>query len=154
MDLDFFYYWGEFLKCLAGVLTFLFMSKIHPNAEITDRNLSPSRVVTFLYVGTCCWHTYVCIRVKICEPTFFQVATHFSGWFENFSGSTTDHENNIHGPYIDKKSVYWSQGFFKTFMADMISSYFLPTFEFFNSDSAQKRLLKWLQLNSRRFSNQ
>ena len=43
MDLDFdifFYCWGEFLKCSAGVFTFLFISKIHvPNTEIRDRNL-------------------------------------------------------------------------------------------------------------------
>ena len=54
MDLDFdlfFDCWGEFLKCSAGVYTFLFISKIHPNTEIRDRNLSPSKVVTFLYVG-------------------------------------------------------------------------------------------------------
>ena len=30
------------------------LSKIHLNiTEIRDRNLSPSKVVTFLYVGTC-----------------------------------------------------------------------------------------------------
>ena len=44
--------WGEFLKYSAGVFTFLLISKIHPNTEIRDRNLSPSKVVTFLYVGT------------------------------------------------------------------------------------------------------
>ena len=63
MDLDFdiFFYccWGEFLKCSAGVYgTFLFISKIHPNTEIRDQNLSPSNVVTFLYIGkysTCLW---------------------------------------------------------------------------------------------------
>ena len=42
-----FYCWEEFLKCSAGVYTFLLISKIHPN---TDRN--PSKVVTFLYVDT------------------------------------------------------------------------------------------------------
>ena len=40
-----FYSWGEFLKCSAGVYTFLFISKIHPN-------LNPSKFVTFLYAGT------------------------------------------------------------------------------------------------------
>ena len=51
MDLDFdifFYCWGEFLKCAAGVYTFLFIMKIHPNTDIRDQNLSPSKVVTFL----------------------------------------------------------------------------------------------------------
>ena len=54
MDLDidlFFYCWGEFLKCSAGVYAFSFISKINPHTEIRDRNLSPSKVVTFLYVG-------------------------------------------------------------------------------------------------------
>ena len=61
MDLDFdifFYCWGEFSKCSVdsvGVYTFLFISKIHPITEIRDRNLSPSIVVTCLYVGTCLW---------------------------------------------------------------------------------------------------
>ena len=36
---------------------------------------------------------------------------------------------------------------------EMKSSYFPPTFEFWNWDSAWKRLLKWSHLNSRRFSN-
>ena len=48
----FYWCWGEFLKCSAGVNTFLFISKINSNTEIRDRNLSPSKVVTFLYVGT------------------------------------------------------------------------------------------------------
>ena len=56
MDLDLnlvFYCWGEFLKYSAGVYTFLFISKIHPNnTEIRDRNQSPPKVATFLYVGT------------------------------------------------------------------------------------------------------
>ena len=43
-----------FLKGSAGVYTFLFLSKIHPNTEIRDRHLSPSKVVTFLYVGSTC----------------------------------------------------------------------------------------------------
>ena len=30
----------------------MFISRIHPNTEIRDQNLSPSNVVTFLYVGT------------------------------------------------------------------------------------------------------
>ena len=64
MDFDFdpfLYCWGEFLKCSAGVYTFLFISKIHPNTEIRDRNLSASKFVTFLYLGTCLWYYYVCI---------------------------------------------------------------------------------------------
>ena len=40
------------MKCSARVYTFLFISKIHHNTEIRDRNLSPSKVVTFLYIGT------------------------------------------------------------------------------------------------------
>ena len=44
----FFYYWGELLKCLAGVYT-LFISKIHPNTEIRDQNLSPSRVIKYRF---------------------------------------------------------------------------------------------------------
>ena len=48
ISIYFFYCWGEFLKCSAGVYTFLFISKIHPNTEIRDRNLSPSKIVTFL----------------------------------------------------------------------------------------------------------
>ena len=52
MDLDFylfFYCWGEFLMCSAGVYTFLLLGKIHSNiTEIRDLNLSPSKVVTFL----------------------------------------------------------------------------------------------------------
>ena len=44
----FFYCWGEYLKCSAGVYTFWFISEIHPNAEIRDQNLSPSKVATFL----------------------------------------------------------------------------------------------------------
>ena len=40
-------------ECSAGVCTFLCICKIHPNTEIMDRNLSLSKVVTFLYVGTC-----------------------------------------------------------------------------------------------------
>ena len=55
MDYDFdifFYCWGEFLKCSTRVYTFLFISKFHPNTEIIDRNLSPSKGVTFLYVGS------------------------------------------------------------------------------------------------------
>ena len=42
MDLDFdifFYCWGEFLKCSAGLYsTFLFINKIHPNIELRDQN--------------------------------------------------------------------------------------------------------------------
>ena len=48
---------------------------------------------------------------------YFQVATHFSGWFENcfesavllpdkFSGSTTDRENNFSWS-IDQNRVYF-----------------------------------------------
>ena len=48
-----FYSWGEFLTCSAGVYTFLFIIKIHSNAEIRDRNLSPSKVVSLL------WFIYV-----------------------------------------------------------------------------------------------
>ena len=47
-----FFCWGEFLKCSAEGYTFLFISKNHPNTEIRDRNLSLSKVVTFLSVGT------------------------------------------------------------------------------------------------------
>ena len=51
IDFDFnlfFYCWGEFLKYSARVYTFLFISKIHPNTEIRDQNLSPSKVITLL----------------------------------------------------------------------------------------------------------
>ena len=53
-----FYCWGQFLKCSVGVYTFLFIGKIHPKTEIRDRNLSPSKVATFLYVCTCLWVGY------------------------------------------------------------------------------------------------
>ena len=43
-----FYCWGEFMKCSVGVFTFLFISKIHPNIKIRDRNLSPSKVVALI----------------------------------------------------------------------------------------------------------
>ena len=58
LDFDlFFYCWDEFLKCSAGVNTFLFISKISPITEIWDQNLGPSKIVTFLYKGTClCYH--------------------------------------------------------------------------------------------------
>ena len=49
--------WGEFLKCSAGVFTFRFISKIHPNTKIRDRNLSPSKVVTLLFKVP----TYLCL---------------------------------------------------------------------------------------------
>ena len=68
MDLDFdhyFYCWDEFLNCWAGVYKFLFIRKIHPNTEIRDRNLSPLKVVAFLYVGSCLWWMYVC-RCFVC----------------------------------------------------------------------------------------
>ena len=49
--------------------TFLFISKIHPNTEIRDRNLSPSKVVTFLYVGTClCYISIYIYRIQLSSP--------------------------------------------------------------------------------------
>ena len=30
---------------------YIFIGKIHPNTEMKDSNLSPSKVVTFLYIG-------------------------------------------------------------------------------------------------------
>ena len=51
MDIDFdlfSYCLGEFMKCSAGVYTFLFISKIHPNAKIRDQNLISSKDVTLL----------------------------------------------------------------------------------------------------------
>ena len=42
---------------------------------------------------------------------------------------------------------------FENMSEDMISMYFPPKFEFLNSDFAWTRLLKWLILNSKRFSN-
>ena len=41
--------------------TFLFISKIHPSTEIWDRNLSPSKVVTFLYLDR-----YMSLRLVLC----------------------------------------------------------------------------------------
>ena len=43
-----FYCWGELLKCAAGMFTFLVLSKIHPNINIRDQNLSPSKVISQL----------------------------------------------------------------------------------------------------------
>ena len=56
MDLDFNIFftvgvnsWSVQLECIH-----FFKSKIHPNTEIGNQNLSTSKVVTFLYaVGTC-----------------------------------------------------------------------------------------------------
>ena len=48
------------LEVFCWVYTFLFISKIHPYTEIRDRNLSPSKVVTFLYVGKCLWISSIC----------------------------------------------------------------------------------------------
>ena len=42
---------------------------------------------------------------------------------------------------------------FQTWHKILTSMYFPPKFEFINSYSAWKRLLKWLLLNSKRFSN-
>ena len=42
---------------------------------------------------------------------------------------------------------------FENMSEDIISMYFPPKFEFLNSDSAWKKLLKWLLLNSKRFGN-
>ena len=73
MDLDFdlFYCWDEFLKCSARVYTFI-VSKIHPNTEIKDQNPSPSKVVTFLYIGTClCYlHTSYIQKSPLYEDIF------------------------------------------------------------------------------------
>ena len=70
MDLDFdlfFTVGDEFLKCSAVVKleyigTFLFISKIHSNSEIRDQILRPSKVVTFLYVGTCLCKNHVLLK--------------------------------------------------------------------------------------------
>ena len=54
MDLEFDLFFtvdGVDLKRSAGVYTFWFISEIHLNTEIRDRNLSPSKAVIFLYLG-------------------------------------------------------------------------------------------------------
>ena len=51
MDLNFDLFYTDGVNSWSGMYTFLFISKIHPNTEIRDRNLSPSKVVKFLYVG-------------------------------------------------------------------------------------------------------
>ena len=73
IDLDFDIFFTEFLKGSAGVYTFLFISKIHPNTEIRDQNLSPSKIVTFLYVGTRHWSDVVVFAVGSCP-----LGTHLS----------------------------------------------------------------------------
>ena len=72
MDIDFdlfSYCLGEFMKCSAGVYTFLFISKIHPNAEIRDQNLSPSKVVTFFFIGRYMSLTFLQIGGSSCYIT-------------------------------------------------------------------------------------
>ena len=106
MDLDFdiffLYCWGEFLKCSAGVHTFLFISKIHLNTEKRHRNLSPSKVVTFLYVGTCLWFLPHWV-ILLC--------TQFNYYY--FSGYVTDVALPANGKYFvsaenDQKVIIWN----------------------------------------------
>ena len=57
MDLEFdplfWMCWGEFLLINKNVSTPAFnTSRIHPNSKKRDRNISTSKGVTFLYIGT------------------------------------------------------------------------------------------------------
>ena len=87
LDFDlYFYYWGEFFKSSAEVYTFLFKNKIHPNTDIRHQNLSPSKVVTFLYVGTCLW--IFNLKTDISQFTLKkigQVHAKYTGCFWEFS---------------------------------------------------------------------
>ena len=62
---------------------------------------------------------------------------HLNFWYDNF-------END---KFSTKGEVSWCNLF------HLVLALFPQKFEFLNSDSAWKRLLKWLHLNSRRFSN-
>ena len=44
---------GWILEVFSWSVYILFICKLHTNTEIRDQNLSPSKVVTFLYIRTC-----------------------------------------------------------------------------------------------------
>ena len=91
------------------------------------------------------------IKNKICIVLYknFQVTTHYccccENCFQTQSVSTNDHKNYFSLTLKSNFALIWHW--------EMKSSYFQPTFEFWNWDSAYKRLLKWSHLNSRRFNN-
>ena len=68
MDLDF----DPFISVLGWILLInknvytpqLITSRIHPNnSKKIYQSLSPSKVVTFLYIGTCLWFIHICMYI-------------------------------------------------------------------------------------------
>ena len=82
------------LECIH--FTFLFMNKIQANTEIKDQNLSPSNVVTFLYVCTYVVHVsrYV---YRICSLNLKQCAM-CKAWGINLQVCSEIAEPSCHQP--------------------------------------------------------